>query len=174
MLILSCFVLLPLLGSSIPPPRRDGLEQEHWNHLTIRRLIEQRIHKRNNQYRKQDDTEHGVALEREWGGTSKDKLDEMGRKECATTSCRHGQCVFAGCNNPTSCNGGKCTFIDCERPSCRGGKCRFVGCHHPTCSGGLCRFELTNTTLGAGYCKGGSCTIDGIVARNDMDKWLAE
>ena len=154
----------------------SDINPDHWNHITIQRLVEQRIHKKEEEYETVDNTEHGRALRREWAGPSgaENKLDDMGRKVCSVTTCRQGQCVFAGCSNPTTCNGGKCTFIDCQRPSCRGGKCRFVGCHYPSCPGGLCRFERTNTTLGSGYCTGGACTIDGVPTRNNMNQYLAE
>ena len=176
-------LLFPLLLTLLPFTQSQLLDETdvhntdtHWNHVTIRRLIDTRIHNKPNDYETKDNTEHGKNIAREWSGSidPETDLDAFGRKVCKVTTCRRGQCVFAGCSNPTSCNGGKCTFIDVSKPTCRGGKCRFIGCHHPTCAGGLCRFELTNTTLGTGYCKGGACTIDGVATENRMDMHLAE
>jgi hypothetical protein len=168
-------VIISVISVSADNRHPNEFEETHWDHITIRRLIEQRIQKKEIVYTRPDNTEHGHALRLEWGNEVKQhELDNLGRKVCKTTTCRRGQCVFAGCSNPTSCTGGKCTFVDCERPSCTGGKCRFIGCHHPTCGGGLCRFELTNTTLRTGFCNGGACSIDGVPARNDMNSFLAE
>ena len=175
-LFLLPFVVQKVVSKPIDPDVHELYHKEpHWEHITIRRLIEQRIHKTSIKYRTPDTTEHGHAVRREWGSLVDAKdLDALGRKVCTHTTCRHGQCVFAGCSNPTFCNGGKCTFVDCAKPSCAGGKCRFIGCHDPTCSGGMCRFELTNTTLKTGYCKGGACLIDDVPTANNMQNTLAE
>ena len=80
----------------------------HWNHVTIRRLIDTRIHNKPNDYETKDNTEQGKNIAREWSGSidPETDLDAFGRKVCKVTTCRRGQCVFAGCSNPTSCNGG--------------------------------------------------------------------
>lgn len=85
--------------------------------------------------------------------------------------CHQGGCFYEECKNP-QCPGGACTFLRCLQPSCTGGACTFDGCQDATCDGGNCNFINQIKTLTAGYCRGGSCHLDG-VSHPDLSSFVS-
>ena len=76
--------LLPFTQSQLLDETDVHNIDTHWNHVTIRRLIDTRIHNKPNDYETKDNTEQGKNIAREWSGSidPETDLDAFGRKVC--------------------------------------------------------------------------------------------